>query len=44
LLSAERPYVFLWAERVPVALSAKVRPTQGEIALDTPNWLDGAQH
>jgi peptide/nickel transport system substrate-binding protein len=44
IIAASQPYIFLWADQVPVVLSAEVRSTQGEINLNTPNWLDGVQH
>jgi peptide/nickel transport system substrate-binding protein len=44
IIAAKKPYLFLWADRVPVVLSAEVRSAQGEINLNTPNWLAGVQH
>ena len=44
IIQTEYPYVFLWADRIPVALAKQVRSTQGEIRLDTANWLYDVQH
>lgn len=44
ILMRERPYIFLWADRIPVALSSSLKSTEGDIRLDTPNWLSGVQH
>ncbi|MBA3468662.1 MAG: peptide ABC transporter substrate-binding protein [Herpetosiphonaceae bacterium] len=44
IIANSQPYMFLWADQVPVVLSTQVRSTQGEINLNTPNWLDGVQH
>ncbi len=39
VLIRERPYLLLWADRIPVVLDARVASTDGEIALDTPRYL-----
>ena len=44
IIAAKKPYIFLWADQVPVILSTQIRSTQGDIRLDTPNWLEGVQH
>ncbi|WP_164689709.1 peptide ABC transporter substrate-binding protein [Herpetosiphon llansteffanensis] len=44
IIQSEYPYVFLWADRMPVALAKNVRSTQGEIRLNTANWLYNVQH
>ena len=44
IIASNQPYVFLWADQVPVVLSARVRSAQGEIQLNTVNWLEGVQH
>jgi peptide/nickel transport system substrate-binding protein len=36
---AARPYLFLWADRLPVALSANVTTLDGPIDLNTPMYL-----
>jgi peptide/nickel transport system substrate-binding protein len=35
----ELPYLFLWTDRVPVALSASVRSDDGDIPLDSPRYF-----
>lgn len=44
IITAKHPYIFLWADQTSVVLASKVKSTQGDIRLDTPNWLDGVQH
>jgi peptide/nickel transport system substrate-binding protein len=35
----QRPYLFLWADRLPVALSPRVTTLDGPVELDTPIYL-----
>lgn len=44
IIATSQPYIFLWADRVPVVLNTQLRSTQGDIRLDTPNWLQGVQY
>ena len=39
IVRAERPYLFLWTDRVDVALSPNVRTDDGEIRLESPRYL-----
>lgn len=39
VLTREVPYLLLWTDRVPVALSTRVQSGSGPIALDTPRYL-----
>ncbi|MFL5802652.1 MAG: peptide ABC transporter substrate-binding protein [Roseiflexaceae bacterium] len=38
-----KPYLFLWADRIPVALSPKVTTLDGPISLDTPMYLENVE-
>jgi len=39
----QRPYLFLWADRVPVALSPRVTTLDGPVNLSTPEYLDNIE-
>ena len=34
----ERPYLFLWTDRIPVVLNQKVQIEGGDINLDSPRY------
>ena len=38
-IAAARPYLFLWDDRLPVALSARVATLDGPVDLSTPMYL-----
>ncbi|KPV49530.1 hypothetical protein SE17_32095, partial [Kouleothrix aurantiaca] len=38
-LETARPYLFLWDDRIPVALNSHFTTLDGPIALDTPMYL-----
>ena len=44
LLIVERPYIFLWADQIPVMVNPKLKSVQGPLVLDTPNWLNAAPY
>jgi len=39
----QRPYLFLWADRIPVALSARVTTLDGPVELNTPMYLENIE-
>ncbi len=39
VLARERPYLFLWADRIVVVLNERVATEEGTITLDTPRFL-----
>ncbi len=39
VLVRERPYLFLWTDRIPVVINARVRSAAGTIAIDSPRYL-----
>jgi peptide/nickel transport system substrate-binding protein len=39
-IAAALPYLFLWADRIPVALSSQVTTLDGPVNLNTPMYLD----
>ncbi len=38
-----RPYLFLWADRIPVALSSRVTTLDGPVNLNTPMYLGNVE-
>jgi peptide/nickel transport system substrate-binding protein len=38
-----KPYIFLWADRIPVALSPRITTLDGPIGLDTPMYLGNVE-
>ena len=44
IIAEQVPYIFLWADQIPVALNQQVRSVQGEINLNTPMWLQAAPY
>ncbi len=40
ILAEKVPYIFLWANRVPVFVNTQVQSARGPLALNTPMWLD----
>jgi peptide/nickel transport system substrate-binding protein len=42
-LAELRPYLFLWADRIPVALSEQVTTLDGPVKLDTPMYLNNIE-
>jgi peptide/nickel transport system substrate-binding protein len=39
----QKPYLFLWADRIPVALNQKVTTLDGPVNLDTPMYLENVE-
>jgi peptide/nickel transport system substrate-binding protein len=42
-IAAARPYLFLWADRLPVALSPRVTTLDGPVNLNTPMYLGNVE-
>ncbi|MBA3946192.1 MAG: peptide ABC transporter substrate-binding protein [Herpetosiphonaceae bacterium] len=36
----DRPYLFLWANRIPMVMSTRIKQLKGEVNLGTPNYLN----
>lgn len=43
VIRRDLPYLFLWTNRVPVVLSARLKQTSGEIPLNTPHYLNSIE-
>lgn len=43
ILAENRPYLFLWADRQPVAMNARVQSADGPPNLNTPAYLNGIE-
>ncbi|MEO7909705.1 MAG: peptide ABC transporter substrate-binding protein, partial [Roseiflexaceae bacterium] len=39
----QRPYLFLWADRIPIALSPRVTSLDGPVKLNTPMYLENIE-
>jgi len=39
----QRPYLFLWADRIPIALNQRVTTLDGPVDLNTPMYLENIE-